>query len=63
MRMITKDEEHSFQYASKKAANLEARLQSQQTHRMHQGVLTTTYRKLEPCLCWAITLAQRKGAK
>lgn len=48
LKMITKDEEHSFQYALKKDAILMARLETQQTHRMHQVVKTITYRNLEP---------------
>lgn len=54
--MITRDEEHSFQYASEGRARIAAKMETSTTHRKHQIYLTHTWRDLHPRLCWAVVL-------
>lgn len=55
--MITPDEEHDFQFSSRKRADLFARLETIKTKRRHQIFLTTTYRNLQPRTAWVVVLA------
>ena len=55
-------DERIDQFASKAKAILTARLLTQNTGRKHQIILTTTYRNLQPRLCWGIILAVKFNA-
>lgn len=53
---ISRDQEHDYQYASKTRASQAAQIAFIVTGRPHQIFLTTTYRDLEPRICWAVVL-------
>jgi len=52
--MITKDEEHDFQFSSKTKATIAANLETIRTNVKHQIFLNHTWRNLIPRLCWMI---------
>ena len=55
-RMITKAEEHGLQFASKRTAQRMAKSETRFTNRTYQILLATTWRDLEPRICWTIVL-------
>lgn len=52
--MICDHEEHGTQFASKRRAQLAARIETQRTGVKHTHYLTTTWRALEERMCWTI---------
>jgi hypothetical protein len=53
---ISKNDERIDQFATKRHAFLIAKMQSIMTHKSHRVRLTTTYRNLQPMLCWGVYL-------
>ena len=52
--MITASEEHDTQVASKRRAQMIARIETQRTGIEHTHYLTTTYRQLNERMCWTV---------